>query len=724
MNGRCQCAGASVPVVYQFRRYNCKERVKSRAGRHLHLNRHSNGAPLRGRLQMRYPLRLHQCSNYHNFYNRSVHRNLRELIPSQVRIAQRILQRMGLSLMMLSAWRRSSHRVNAFASFSSLAFRPIVSRNHFHIEPCIGIHYNARILSSSALYQESLEDDAFHDDFDGTIQTNTTELFALPVKPRKTRSRASHVASAASDTSTALLETVKSELPVVLKVARKPKASTPPYYGTSTAPKKTKAVAIALHSVDSGSEAVATTSTTKVATTKSKPRAKKTRSPSEPTINDTIIETDSPQKKTRKRKIVAIPVSTPEISTALEERLILVKSKDSGELLHPLELFKPDKETGLSRLPYPKALSPSSIKEFQACPQSFFFQYILGLKQPTTPVLAKGSMCHAALERVFDLDPAQRSLPVLQNLFRTAWSEHRLTDIYRSLFEFKDESDDVGSNSTVSAEIDAQAVGDSENQENQEPTQMQRRRDLEREAAWGREGLQLLENYWKVENAAQVLRPNPVQREMWVRALLSTEQNTTVTDVPAAATTPATVSNETLDPLDLLTNETTEPNKFLVRGIIDRLDMVQDATNRSSVSLRLIDYKSGKAPDLKYSAPMNAKIQREAFEQLLIYALLHRETGLRKDNPMPLRYLRLFYLTSVVPDQAVYWDLDLGATPEERNAVLNPVYQSIVAVWTAICKLIDEQDPTLFTGCERSFCYCHTCRSRFVPGSVWEPPPR
>jgi PD-(D/E)XK nuclease superfamily len=627
---------------------------------------------------------------------------------------------MGLSLMMLSAWRRSSHRVNAFASFSSLAFRPIASHIHFHIEPCIGIHYKARVLSSSALYQQSLKEDAFHDDFDGTIQTNTTELFAPPlVKQRKTRSRAAHAATAASDTSTALLETVNGESPVVLKVARKPKASIPPYYGTSAASKKTKAVAIALHSVDAGSEVVALAST-KVVTATSKPRSKKAKSFSEPTSNDTINETDFPQKKARKRKIVAIPVSTTEISTAPEGKLSSGKSKDSGELLHPLELFQPDKETGLRRLPYPKALSPSSIKEFQACPQSFFFQYILGLKQPTTPVLAKGSMCHAALERVFDLDPAQRSLPVLQNLFRTAWSEHRLTDVYRSLFEIEDETVDVaGSNSAVLAEIDAQG-SDNENQEIQEPAPSQRCRDLEREAAWGQEGLQLLENYWKVENAAQVLRPNPVQREMWVRALLSTEKN--ATDASGAVTTPAAVSNNTLDPLDLLTNETSEPNKFLVRGIIDRLDMVQDAANRSSVSLRLIDYKSGKAPDLKYSAPMNAKIQREAFEQLLIYALLHRETGLRKDNPMPLRYLRLFYLTSVVPDQAVYWDLDLGATPEERNAILNPVYQSVVAVWTAICKLIDEQDPTVFTGCERSFCYCHKCRSRFVPGSVWEPP--
>jgi RecB family exonuclease len=156
------------------------------------------------------------------------------------------------------------------------------------------------------------------------------------------------------------------------------------------------------------------------------------------------------------------------------------------------------------------------------------------------------------------------------------------------------------------------------------------------------------------------------------------------------------------------------------------LDMVQDAFDKSAITLRLIDYKTGKAPDLKYSASMNAKIQKEAFEQLLIYSLLLRESGASKEIPMPLRYLRLFYLTSVpaaenIPADAVYWDMDLGATQEERDVLLQSVHATMSAVWTDICNMIDRQDFKAFTGCQRSFCYCHQCRPRFVPGTVWEP---
>lgn len=387
---------------------------------------------------------------------------------------------------------------------------------------------------------------------------------------------------------------------------------------------------------------------------------------------------------------------TNEPKTEATANAMKAKDSNNNELLNPLSLLPVDEQSGLGKIPYPKALSPSSIKEFQACPQSFFFQYILGLKQPTTAVLAKGSMCHSALERLFDLDPGDRSLPVLQNLFRTVWSEHRLTDLYRPLFE--EEPDGSGEGDSV---VDSST--DTESSTVQE--QQERVRDVQREVAWGRESLQLLDNYWRIENAAQVMRPNPVQREMWVRAPLSVQGPRLVADDTAALSDSTSSNDET----------------FLVRGIIDRLDMVQDAANKTDVTLRLIDYKSGKAPDLKYSPSMNEKIQKEAFEQLLIYALLHRETGLNKKNSIPLRYLRLFYLTSVVPDEARFWDLDLGATSEERDALLNPVHTNIAAVWKAMCQMIDLQDPTVFTGCERSFCYCHKCRSRFIPGTVWEP---
>lgn len=289
----------------------------------------------------------------------------------------------------------------------------------------------------------------------------------------------------------------------------------------------------------------------------------------------------------------------------------------------------------------PAALSPSSIKAFRDCPQSFLFQYIYKIRQPTNQALATGTFCHSALEQVFELPPEDRTLPNLQNLFRKCWAQKRLADEYRHLFE----------------------------EDNQ--------RNVDAEIAWGKYSLSLLENYWKYEDPSTVQRPNPVQREVWVRSQIPNGKD----------------------------------SSFLVRGIVDRFDMVRD--EQKNVALRLLDYKTGKAPDLKYSPAMNQKIRDEAFEQLKIYALLYK-------GELPLRFLRLLFLTSQ-QSRAVAMDLDLGATKEERDEVLRDVEQGLVEVWNDIAKLVAMQDPKAWTGCNRSFCFCHTCRPTFVPGSVWEP---
>ena len=314
-------------------------------------------------------------------------------------------------------------------------------------------------------------------------------------------------------------------------------------------------------------------------------------------------------------------------------------NKDDDD--EPNELFVRQKPP---RITMPAALSPSSIQTFRDCPQSFLFQYIYKIKQPTNTALATGTFCHAALEQVFALAPADRTLPNLQNLFRKSWAQKRLEDNYRHLFETN-------------------------------PDQ----RDVKAEIAWGQYSLSLLEQYWQYEDASQVERPNPVQREVWVRS-----------QIPNGTT-----------------------SSFLVRGIVDRFDMVRDENDTKHVVLRLLDYKTGKAPQLKYSPAMNQKIQDEAFEQLKIYALLYK-------GELPLRYLRLLFLTSH-EQRAVAMDLDLGATQPERDQVLQDVQEGLVQVWNEISALVAQNDPILWKGCQRSFCYCHTCRPTFVAGSVWAP---
>ena len=325
-----------------------------------------------------------------------------------------------------------------------------------------------------------------------------------------------------------------------------------------------------------------------------------------------------------------------------------------------------------SSIPYPKSLSPSSIMEFQKCPQSFLFQYLWGIRQPTTPVLAKGSMCHAALEQIFDLEPADRTLENLQNLYRKEWSVQKQKETYKSLF-LKD---------------DEWCVAD--------------------EREWGLSGLKLLKNYVELEDPRQVTRPNPVQREVWVKANLNVSGRSSSSSSAAASATDA--------------SENRPGDTFLVRGIMDRLDMIKNPGDRQ-VYLRLVDYKSGKAPQFKYSPSMNAKIAEETFFQLKIYALLLRESRAERTG-LDLRTLRLLHLTSDndgTEGPAQYLDYDLGATAEERNAILDGLYQTLADTWTQIRVLVDTQDPLQFHGCDRSFCWCHKCRPQFLPGTVWEP---
>lgn len=221
-------------------------------------------------------------------------------------------------------------------------------------------------------------------------------------------------------------------------------------------------------------------------------------------------------------------------------------------------------------LPKPKALSPSSAACFRACPQSYLFQYLLNIKQPTNLALAKGSMCHSALEKVFELEPGDRTLENLQNLLRKVWGEKRLSDAYRPLFE-----PDGGGN------------GDA-------PTG----RDIEAERKWGREGLRLLENYYVLEDPRLVPRPNPIEREIWVNAKLTVD--------PLLGVTGYVGNGGATDDGTAPTAAAHGGDTFLVRGIVDRLDYVAappsprsrrtDPTDGAAGVLRIIDYKTGKAP--------------------------------------------------------------------------------------------------------------------------------
>ena len=175
-------------------------------------------------------------------------------------------------------------------------------------------------------------------------------------------------------------------------------------------------------------------------------------------------------------------------------------------------------------------------------------------------MLTKGTMVHAALEKVFELKRGERTLENLHNLLRLEWSQAKTDNesTYGSLFGTREE-----------------------------------------EREWGLSALSLLDNYWDIEDPSS-LPSDPVFRERWVRANINDG----------------------------------EEGEFNVRGIIDRMDLVRVQGDEDAVGA-ICDYKTGKAPDLKYSKATNERIREDKFFQLKIYALLMREMNRgRKDGQM------------------------------------------------------------------------------------------
>jgi len=168
-----------------------------------------------------------------------------------------------------------------------------------------------------------------------------------------------------------------------------------------------------------------------------------------------------------------------------------------------------------------KTLSPSRAADFKACPQLFRFRAVDKLPEPSTVYQARGTTAHLALQRLYDLPPNSRTPQALFGLFREAWAEVRSSEEFEGLF----------------------------------PT-------IEEERSWGLESLELLANYFGLENPATV-RPRDREYDM----------------------------TEDLDGI-------------VVRGILDRIDELPNG------DLVIVDYKTGKAPPERYAL---AALRKAAF---------------------------------------------------------------------------------------------------------------
>ena len=221
-----------------------------------------------------------------------------------------------------------------------------------------------------------------------------------------------------------------------------------------------------------------------------------------------------------------------------------------------------------------QTLSPSRAGDFKHCPQLFRFRAIDRLPEPATPYQARGTASHLALQRLFDLPAEQRTPEALYDLFRRAWEEVRFTE-YPGLF---------GS--------------------------------IEEERAWGLQSLQILANYFSVEDPSSF---DPIAREM-----------------------------DLVEDLDGIT----------IRGILDRMETAPDGR------LVISDYKTGKAPPEQYALP--------AFFALKTYALLvRRRTGQAPD------LLRLIYLTGPVVYELAVNPAQLEAMDRQLRALWVAIERAI-----------------------------------------------
>jgi putative RecB family exonuclease len=60
-------------------------------------------------------------------------------------------------------------------------------------------------------------------------------------------------------------------------------------------------------------------------------------------------------------------------------------------------------------LPLPTSLSPSKVSSFTDCALAFRFSAIDRLPEPPSLAATRGTLVHAALERLFTLEPPERS---------------------------------------------------------------------------------------------------------------------------------------------------------------------------------------------------------------------------------------------------------------------------------------------------------------------------
>jgi putative RecB family exonuclease len=226
-------------------------------------------------------------------------------------------------------------------------------------------------------------------------------------------------------------------------------------------------------------------------------------------------------------------------------------------------------------------LSPSRAADFMTCPLLYRFRVIDRLPEPPTTATARGTLVHAALEKLFDLPAADRTPEAARALVIPEWDR------------------------LAAAEPDMAALFPDEAERN----------------SWLISATAILDSYFTLEDPRRL---EPADREYYV--------------------------------------ETTLDSGLRLRGYIDRLDVAP------SGEIRIVDYKTGRAPREAYEA--------SALFQMKFYALVIWRLRGQVPRLLQLMYLDEGEVLRYAPDEA-----DLLAT--ERK---------VAALWQAIERAAESGD--------------------------------
>jgi putative RecB family exonuclease len=278
-----------------------------------------------------------------------------------------------------------------------------------------------------------------------------------------------------------------------------------------------------------------------------------------------VVRVDAAPARTAESPEIPPNVSAVPYGGAVDKLKVLTRGDDPPE---PPEPRRP-------------ALSPSRAADFMTCPLLYRFRVIDRLPEPPTTATARGTLVHAALEKLFDLPAADRTPEAARALVIPEWDR------------------------LAAAEPDMAALFPDE---------------AERDS-WLISATAILDAYFTLEDPRRL---EPADREYYV--------------------------------------ETTLDSGLRLRGYIDRIDVAP------SGEIRIVDYKTGRAPREAYEA--------SALFQMKFYALVIWRLRGQVPRLLQLMYLAEGEVLRYAPDES-----DLLAT--ERK---------VAALWQAIERAAETGD--------------------------------